>query len=221
MENRKVFFSRKRSLSKFNDLLFDIKHSDSRRKKQYIDPIVTEKERYIQIMQSNQSDNPQPKLIGDSVTDIDIVKTNKNELIPPSSSIQIVRNDLMPSILTENRLNKLSDFVSSYLLSDSFSRQSDGTTDLVLYGNKSSKELVQRKINELAKSCFTLLVGDKKLPLVLWQFPWIYWKVFTLTQSRAWEDFNKPGLLWVYGPEKWRTLKATQFLQTFLDVITK
>ena len=76
-------------------------------------------------------------------------------------------------------------------------------------------------MNELAKSCFTLLVGDKKIPIVLWQFPWIYWKVFTLTQSRAWEDFNKPGLLWVQGPEKWRTLKATQFLQTFLDVIIK
>eukprot|EP01084_Bolivina_argentea_P144071 252872_1 len=220
LENRKVFFSRKRSLSKFNDLLYDVKHTNVKRIKRYIDPGVTEGQKYINTMRERDNKMDNSRLIGDIVTDTQLIETNNNNNNNDLIAIKSAQmNALMPSLLTENRLQKLSNFVESYLLSDLFTRQSDGTTDLVLYGTESQKELVQRKLDELSKSCFTLLIGDNKLPLILWQFPWLYWKVFTLTQSRAWEDFNKPGLLWIHSAEKWRSLKATKFLQEFLDNI--
>ena len=43
---------------------------------------------------------------------------------------------LQPSLVTRNPLRKLSHFVECYLLRDSFSRQSNGITDLVLYGDQ-------------------------------------------------------------------------------------
>ena len=145
LDNRRIFFSRKRSLSKFNDLFHDIKYTNSRRIKRFIDPAVTEKEKYISTMQTAKKKKRDIRLIGDTVTDSQIVQTRQNE------NNLVAKEKTVPSILTENRLQKLSKFVETHLLPSKFSRQSDGTTDMVLYGSDVSKQLVHRKINELAK----------------------------------------------------------------------
>ena len=148
-----MFFSRKRSLSKFNDLLHDIKYLHRRRVKGYIDPAVTTKQKYIAAMRKRDG-LPIP---ASSTRDIVCVKEEENMLVPTRNVVHDVGipqfHEMAPSMLATNRLQKLSHFVKSYLLSPTFSRQSDGTTDLVLYGSASSKALVQQNMNALAKVC--------------------------------------------------------------------
>ena len=91
-------------------------------------------------------------------------------------------------------------------------------TQFKFFASKATLNRVKCSLNQFVDSCFAFYGSETMMNLVLYKFPWLFYKINVLTGAQVWQDTHRPGLLWIFSDLRGRQVKAARFLEQFFDV---
>ena len=99
------------------------------------------------------------------------------------------------------------------------SNVNDLSLNFRVYGTLSNRKQFETDLSNSLENCFSYMIGDLKMQLILYKFPWLFHKIEKLTKCRVWQDDLRPGLLWIHSNNDKSKQNCTLFLNKFVSMI--